>query len=71
MTTTSIPRQDVLDSEVLDLATEIFSTTYGLDWNGAVDLAIEMLPGLLDFAVEWDVQASREAVGDIPAVLAA
>ena len=71
MTHTSIPRQDVLDAEVLDLATEIFSTTYGLEWNGAVDLAIAQIDGLLCFAAEWDVQAAREALGDIPAALAA
>lgn len=67
---TRIIRQDVLDSELLDLATEIFSTTYGLDWNGAVDQAIEMLPSLLDLATEWDVQAAQEALGDIAALTA-
>lgn len=51
-----------LDAELLDLATEIFETTYGLYWVDAVDQAIEAFSDLFDLAIEWDVQASIEAL---------
>ncbi len=60
-----VATQIILDKEILDLAAEIFSTTFGLCWDDAVDQAIEQFPALLDIAIEWDRAAAAEALGDL------
>ena len=57
-----IARQIVLDAELLDLATEIFENSYGMDWDTAVDQAIESFSDLFDLAVTWDTEAAIEAL---------
>jgi len=46
--------------DLVELQWELFNTTCGLDLDGALERAIEMQPGLLAYAAEWDQDAAYE-----------
>lgn len=45
--------------EVSALALELFATTYGMDWEGAITEAVNTLVELATYAEAWDEQVSE------------
>lgn len=43
-----------IDHELADLALELFSTTYGMDWQQAFEAARAMLSELIVYAYAWE-----------------
>jgi hypothetical protein len=46
-----------LTDEIEALALEVFSTTYGCEWQRAIDTAIADLPDLIAYADTWNGDA--------------
>jgi hypothetical protein len=56
-TNSTIPQDRLaarLAQEVEDLTVEVFSTTYGADWQAAITIALAELPDLIAYADAWD-----------------
>jgi hypothetical protein len=50
-----------ITAEQTALTAAIFAETPGLCWNGAWNAAAAELPGLLEYAAQWDADAARQA----------
>lgn len=49
------------DTELEDLAFEVFCSTYGADWETAYTLAAALLPELIDYGFQWDFDVVVQA----------